>query len=84
MDEDEDWPPSEAAPDELPARLANRLQQAGIAGVRSVGFIEQAGGPLAQIAVFPLTDDVEAQIADLCRPFPSSVSQGSEQLARRC
>jgi hypothetical protein len=74
VDVNEDWPPSEAAPDELPARLSIRLQQAGIAGVRSVGFIEQSGGPLAQVAVYPLTDDVEARIVAVCQPFPSSVS----------
>ena len=84
MDVNEDWPPSEAAPDLLPARLSIRLQQAGIAGVRSVGFIEQSGGPLAEVAVFPLTDDVQARIAEVCQPYPSSVSEGSEQPARRC
>jgi hypothetical protein len=79
-----EWPPTDSATDELPARLSIRLQHAGIAGIREVGLIEQSDGLLAHVAVFPLTGDVEARIAEVCLPFPSSVSQGSEQPARRC
>ena len=84
MEVNKDWPPTDTATDELPARLSIRLQEAGIAGIRSVGIIEQSDGPLAQVAVFPLTGDVEARIAEVCLPFQSSVTKGSEQPARRC
>jgi hypothetical protein len=84
VDVSEDWPPTDAATDKFPARLSVRLQQAGIAGIRSVGFIEQSDVPLAQVSVYPLTDDVEARIAEVCQPFQSWVTQGSEQPARRC
>ena len=78
------WPPSPLDVSELPSALCVRLYDAGVPGIRTVSFLERPEGLEAQVAIFPLTQVVAEQICRLCEPFPASVTEGPEQLPRRC
>ena len=78
------WPPSPLDVSELPSALCVRLDDAGVPGIRTVSFLERPEGLEVQVAIFPLTRAVADEIRRLCEPFPANVTEGSEQLPRRC
>lgn len=53
-------------------------------GIRSVGFSQDAGGPVAEVEIFPLTEAAQDQIRELCHPYRATITEGSEELPRRC
>ncbi len=78
------WPPDVSLKSELPAALFARLNDAEVPGFRSCGFTRDTDGLIAEVKVFPLTRAVQAQVVQLCKPFRSRVTQGSQELPRRC